>query len=156
MSDSLMGFYGKLPSHGDFVSRRLPRQFIEPWDNWLQAGIAASREQLGKSWLDTFLISPIWQFGLTPGLCGDEAWAGVMMPSVDRVGRYFPLTLAAKVEACQLNALFDPACGWFEALSELAFSSLDYDFDLQRFDEGLQRLSVGTFWRPKRTRLRHL
>lgn len=145
MSDSLMGFYGKLPSHGDFVSRRLPRQFIEPWDNWLQAGIAASREQLGKSWLDTFLISPIWQFGLTPGLCGDEAWAGVMMPSVDRVGRYFPLTLAAKVEACQLNALFDPACGWFEALSELAFSSLDYDFDLQRFDEGLQRLSVGTF-----------
>lgn len=141
----MVGFYGKLPSHGDFLSRRLPRQFIEPWDQWLQGCIAASREQLGQSWLDTFLVSPIWQFGLTPGLCGGEAWAGVMMPSVDRVGRYFPLTLAAKVEAARLNQLFDPACGWFDALSELAFSSLDYDFDLQRFDEGLQNLDLSRF-----------
>ncbi|QPK63473.1 type VI secretion system-associated protein TagF [Methylomonas sp. LL1] len=143
--DNAAGFYGKLPSHGDFLSRRLPRQFIEPWDQWLQAGIAASREQLGKDWLNTFLVSPIWHFGLAPGLCGGEAWAGVMMPSVDKVGRYFPLTLAAKVDASRLPELFDPVCGWFEALTQLAFSSLDYDFDLQRFDEGLQRLCLTDF-----------
>ena len=143
--DNSAGFYGKLPSHGDFLSRRLPRQFVEPWDQWLQNGIAASREQLGKNWLDTFLISPIWHFGLTPGLCGDDAWAGVMMPSVDRVGRYFPLTLAAKVERGQLPLLFDPACGWFDALTQLAFSSLDYQFDLQAFDEGLQSLRLSDF-----------
>lgn len=151
-TDSAVGFFGKLPSHGDFISRRLPRQFIEPWDQWLQAGMAASREQLGKKWLDTFLISPIWQFGLTPGLCGDDAWAGVMMPSVDKVGRYFPLTLAAKLNPEQLPLIFDPACGWFDALSQLAFSSLDYDFDLQNFDVSLERLLVSHFLGDQITR----
>ncbi|MCK9608285.1 MAG: type VI secretion system-associated protein TagF [Methylomonas sp.] len=143
--DFAAGFYGKLPSHGDFLSRRLPRQFIEPWDQWLQGGIAASREQLGKGWLDTFLFSPIWQFTLAPGLCGDDAWAGVLMPSVDKVGRYFPLTLAAKVQSHRLKALFEPDCGWFDALSELALSSLDYEFDLQRFDADLEQLCLHDF-----------
>ncbi len=148
-SDSTVGFFGKLPSHGDFISRRLPRPFVESWDQWLQGGISASREQLGSNWLDIFLVSPIWQFGLTPGLCGDDAWAGVMMPSVDKVGRYFPLTLAAKLRPDQLPLLFDPACGWFDALSQLAFSSLDYDFDLQNFDTSLERLLPSRFLRDQ-------
>lgn len=144
-SDNAAGFYGKLPSHGDFLSRRLPRQFIEPWDHWLQDCVAASREQLGKRWLDTFLFSPIWQFGLPPGLCGEDAWAGVLMPSVDKVGRYFPLTLAAKVKTTELRPLFDPACGWFDALTQLALSSLEYGFDLQRFDLDLEQLCLHDF-----------
>jgi type VI secretion system protein ImpM len=144
-SNFTAGFYGKIPSHGDFLSRRLPRQFIEPWDQWLQGGLAASREQLGQSWLDIFLVSPIWQFALSPGLCGNDAWAGVMMPSVDKVGRYFPLMLATQVNDYQLTKLFDPNCGWFAALSQLALSSLDYEFDLQSFDEQLERLSLGDF-----------
>lgn len=137
-----VGFYGKLPSHGDFVSRRLPRQFIEPWDEWLQGCIAASRERLGKQWLELFLVSPIWQFGLAPGLCGEQAWAGVMMPSVDKVGRYFPLTLAVSVNPSQLAGLFESSCDWFDVLSELALSSLDYEFDLQAFDERLHGLDL--------------
>jgi len=40
------GFFGKLPSRGDFVSRYLPKSFLEPWDNWLQTAIAQSRQQL--------------------------------------------------------------------------------------------------------------
>jgi type VI secretion system protein ImpM len=144
-TDCAAGFYGKLPSHGDFLSRRLPRQFIEPWDHWLQRSLAASREQLGRDWLETYLISPIWQFALAPGACGNDAWAGVMMPSVDRVGRYFPLTVAAKVNDCPLTQLFDPSCGWFEVLSKLALSSLDYDFDLQAFDEQLERMLLSDF-----------
>ena len=147
-SDSTAGFYGKLPSHGDFLSRRLPRQFIELWDQWLQGGLAASREQLGRDWLDTFLVSPIWQFALAPGLCGDHAWAGVMMPSVDRVGRYFPLTLAAKVNDSQIAQLFEPSCGWFEALSNLALSTLEYDFDLPGFDERLESMRPCDFLPP--------
>lgn len=140
-----VGFFGKIPSHGDFISRRLPRQFIEPWDQWLQGGISASRGQLGQEWLNIFLVSPIWQFGLMPGLCGDEAWAGVMMPSVDKVGRYYPLTLASRINPAQLPWLFDPSCGWFDALSQLAFTSLDYDFDLLNFDTSLERLLISRF-----------
>ncbi|MEC4750114.1 type VI secretion system-associated protein TagF [Methylomicrobium sp. Wu6] len=143
--DAAPGFYGKLPSHGDFLFRRLPRQFIEPWDHWLQAGLTASREQLGEAWLETFLYSPIWEFALAEGQCGNDAWAGVMMPSVDRVGRYFPLTLAAKVNHWPLTDLFEPDCGWFDALSQLALSTLDYDFDLDSFDARIERLRLGEF-----------
>ena len=38
--DLSIGFFGKLPSHGDFLSRRLPRSFVDPWDSWLQSRTA--------------------------------------------------------------------------------------------------------------------
>jgi len=93
-NDPTPGFYGKVPGLGDFVSRRLPQAFIDPWDVWLQAAIASSRQQLGEQWLDIYLTSPLWRYALSPGSCGARGWAGVLMPSVDRVGRYFPLTIA--------------------------------------------------------------
>lgn len=145
--DFAPGFYGKLPSHGDFVTRRLPRPFIEQWDSWLQGSLAASREQLAGDWLDIYLVSPIWQFALAPGLCGTDAWAGVMMPSVDRVGRYFPLTLAARIDEEQIPGLFADDCAWLTALSELALSSLDYQFDLQAFDDSLEGVRLNDFLR---------
>lgn len=145
IAPSIPGFYGKLPSHGDFVTRRLPRQFVEPWDAWLQAGLNASREQLGPDWLDCYLVSPVWQFVLSPGLCGNDAWAGLMMPSVDRVGRYFPLTLATRItDNLALDRFFDDNSDWFDALTDLALSSLDYPFDLQDFDAQLERLPLSS------------
>ena len=36
-----LGFYGKLASRGDFVSRALPQSFVGPWDSWLAAGLLA-------------------------------------------------------------------------------------------------------------------
>ncbi|HEX5048567.1 MAG TPA: type VI secretion system-associated protein TagF [Gammaproteobacteria bacterium] len=125
------GFFGKIPSHGDFVTRELSRAFIDVWDVWLQGGIAESKTQLGGGWLDVYLTSPIWRFGLVSGICGASAWAGILMPSVDRVGRYFPLTIAAElppnVNPLQLPG---PSRGWFEAIEAVALRALDDD----RFD----------------------
>jgi type VI secretion system protein ImpM len=88
-----VGIYGKLPSHGDFLQRRVPAEFLTPWDDWLQAGISASRSALADQWTDTYLTSPVWRFALSASACGRAAVAGLMAPSVDRVGRFFPLTL---------------------------------------------------------------
>jgi type VI secretion system protein ImpM len=88
------GFYGKLPSQGDFVSRRLPWEFTSAWDDWLQQGMQASRAALGERWLELYLSAPIWRFHLAPGVCGPMGWRGLFFASVDRVGRYFPFTLA--------------------------------------------------------------
>jgi type VI secretion system protein ImpM len=128
------GFYGKLPSLGDFVSRRLPSQLLQPWDQWLRECMAASQSQLGADWLDTYLTSPLWRFVLTPGIAGQTGWAGVLMPSVDRVGRYFPLTLAAPLPglADPFRVLCEP--GWFERAEALALSGLDDDMSLDAFD----------------------
>ncbi|MBD9354525.1 type VI secretion system-associated protein TagF [Methylomonas albis] len=132
-----VGFFGKVPGLGDFVSRRLPRHFIEPWDQWLQASMRSSQETLGDTWLSLFLVSPIWRFALSPGVCGTSAWAGVMMPSVDRVGRYYPLTLAQAVTAESLLPLFSSESEWFAHLEDAALSVLNESCDLDRFDKGL-------------------
>src|SRR5919108_3251464 len=94
-----VGIYGKLPSHGDFLRRRVPPEFLTPWDEWLQAGIAASRTALAQQWVDVYLTSPVWRFALSARACGRAAIAGLMAPSVDRVGRFFPLTLMWRLPA---------------------------------------------------------
>jgi len=88
-----VGLYGKLPSHGDFLRRRIPDEVVSCWDGWLQSAIAASRRILGERWLEIYLTSPAWRFTCEAGVCGSTPLAGVIVPSVDRVGRYFPLTL---------------------------------------------------------------
>lgn len=136
------GYYGKVPTHGDFVQRRLPRSFIDPWDSWLQRAIAISREQLAEGWLDSYLTSPIWRFTLKAGLCGGQAAAGVLMPSVDSVGRYYPLTIATLLEAPG-NPFGVASRGnrWFREIEDVALSCLDEGFLLNGLEDRLGNLA---------------
>jgi len=92
-----VGFYGKLPSHGDFLRRRVSDAFVDGWDAWLRASVAASRAVMGERWTNVFLTSPVWRFVCTPRACGPAGVIGLMAPSVDRVGRCFPFTLVAEL-----------------------------------------------------------
>jgi type VI secretion system protein ImpM len=135
------GFFGKLRSHGDFVSRRLPPAMQSAFDGWLQASLVRSRAALGADWTPTWASSPLWRFVLAPGLCGTRAWCGIMMPSADRVGRCFPLVLAAGLD--DVPSLADCLTGhaaWFARLEDLALSSLDEGFSMDAFDTALQAL----------------
>lgn len=125
MSDAA-GWYGKLPSAGDFASRRLPPEFVGPWDRWLQSGIAHAKATLGERWQELYLTFPIWRFVLPGGAFGPDAWCGVLLPSTDRVGRLFPLTLArslarAPALASSLLAIDDQ----LELLADVALHGLD-------------------------------
>ncbi len=88
------GAFGKMPALGDFFRVELPQGFVDPWDRWLQEGLVTARAALGPRWQDKYFSAPIWRFSLSPGLAGTAAVIGVIMMSVDRVGRQFPLTLA--------------------------------------------------------------
>jgi type VI secretion system protein ImpM len=99
-----VGFYGKLPARGDFVRAGLPRDFTDRWDNWLQCVLAGSRASMGEAWLPAFLEAPVWRFALPAGMCGERAVLGLMLPSVDWAGRYFPLTFAALHDAAAVTA----------------------------------------------------
>ena len=138
------GFFGKLPSNGDFVTRRLPRiPFLNTWDEWLQQAMAKSREQLKDSWLNIYLTSPIWRFTLSSGLCGDNAWAGLLMPSVDKVGRYFPLTIAIELNnTVHPLQLMEDATDWFQDAEDVALSALEDDLKLEQFDRRVESLGV--------------
>jgi type VI secretion system protein ImpM len=76
------------------VRSALPRGFIEPWDAWVRAALLAGRERLGEKWTAAWMEAPVWRFALAPEVCGPQAVLGVWLPSVDRAGRHFPLTLA--------------------------------------------------------------
>jgi type VI secretion system protein ImpM len=125
-NEDVPGWYGKLPGLGDFASRRLPDEFIRPWDEWLQDVVSATRTALAERWVDSYLTMPIWRFVLLPGLVGPTGWAGVLMPSVDRVGRQFPLTLAVGLPspAAAARAVFE-AADWFAGLEDTALGILD-------------------------------
>jgi type VI secretion system protein ImpM len=137
------GVYGKLPEKGDFICRRLSRRFVDPWDAWLQRGIERSKEVLGKDWLPAYLQAPLWRFGLVAGICGEHGATGVLMPSVDSVGRYFPLTLAALLPSHARPAqIFANSAAWFDAAESLLLAALDLPFTFEAFDQGV--LELGT------------
>ena len=139
---SLPGFYGKFPELGDFVNRRMPRSFLDRWDEWLQNAIATSRQQLGEDWLNLYLSSPVWRFVVSGGLCGEQPWCGLLMPSVDRVGRYFPLTIAARLPLdANLMQVALEGSGWFDAAERVILGALDGEgFNLDDFDHQVASL----------------
>ena len=85
-----------MPALGDFFRLNLPQDFVAAWDIWLQQVMVSTRESFGAAWDARYLSAPIWQFSLAAGLCGAAPVIGVILPSVDRVGRpvsYTHLTL---------------------------------------------------------------
>ena len=134
----IAGWYGKIASMGDFVGRRLPQDFINAWDRWLQQGLTASRASLGSRWLDIYLTSPIWRFTLLPGVIGDKTWIGIFMPSVDKVGRYFPLSIVLGLDDRPeaFTAAFT-AHAWYAALEKIALATLDIEFLPEQLDAEL-------------------
>jgi type VI secretion system protein ImpM len=134
--------FGKLPSHGDFLRRRASDAFVDAWDAWLRECLSESRATLGDRWLDIYLTSPAWRFVCAPGACGPAAVIGLMVPSVDRVGRYFPLTLVAELpeDVSPIGAATSSTM-FFDRAERLVIDTLAAEeIDFERFDEHVVRL----------------
>ena len=139
------GLYGKLPAYGDFIFRNLNTSFITPWDEWLQHFISGSQEQMGDDWLDIYLTSPIWRFVLSPGVIDSNMWAGLIMPSVDRVGRYFPISLVKPVNSNITPVKFMlEQTQWFDALEAHCLSALDGSIDADDLIAQVNSLELST------------
>ena len=131
-----VGFFGKLPSHGDFLRRRVSDAFVNVWDSWLQDCLATSRDRLGDRWLDIYLTSPAWRFACAPGVFGPAPAVGLLVPSVDRVGRYFHLTLVAQLTPdVRVVRAATGLTSFYERAEELVIQTLESDnIDFERFD----------------------
>lgn len=142
-----LGFYGKLPAYGDFIQKRLPQNFVNPWHEWLQTGMLAGREQNPDNWMTYYLNCPAWCFVLSGGVCGDQPVAGVTIPSVDRVGRYFNFTMASILPEDTDPAVFAGARHqWFTSLENFALSVLDREMDQDGIDRSINDLSIELCW----------
>jgi type VI secretion system protein ImpM len=152
------GLFGKLPSRRDFISQNMPRSFLRVWEPWLELGMRESQDVLGRlAWEDCFRAAPIWRFWLGAEICG-EAILGAFMPSIDAVGRYFPLTLIYLEDARQDSndqdsndrdsndkglppPSIDPRHAWFEALEDILLSALDPEASPETLLDDLARLT---------------
>lgn len=144
-STALPGWFGKLPGMGDFAHRRLPEPFRAVWDQWLQRGMARLRDR-HADWTERYLEAPIWCFALGRQVAGERGWIGVLMPSVDGVGRYFPFALAVELDEAVPGQLQGEALAlalrWWGQATQAALEGLDGDLDALRFDAVLQRVFV--------------
>lgn len=132
--------YGKIPLLGDFVHRGLTGRQIETWDEWLQGCMAESRRELGEAWLDYYLEAPVWYFAAGAGNLGQQTWIGVLIPSVDRVGRYFPFSIIREYgHGSPLDAM-RRARDWYAGAEKLALDCLDDGFDTDELEPRLQGL----------------
>ena len=131
MTSVRCGLYGKLPAKRDFVAVATPRDFLSAWEPWMQGGLSASRAALGTGWQAAYLKAPIWRFWLGADICGASV-IGAFMPSVDGIGRYFPLTLFARAEPGDRlpPPEIDGCEAWLGEAEELLLSTLsEADFD---------------------------
>lgn len=132
------GWYGKLPLLGDFAHRRLPTGFIAACDAWLSQGISASRDTLGEAWLDSYLRAPLWCFAWAPRAVDNQWWSGVLMPSVDAVGRYFPLMIAFNHAQAPTDAAGKAQWAmWYDRAAACALQTLQDGANLDRFESAL-------------------
>ena len=103
--------------------------------------MAASREALGDRWLDVYLTSPAWRFTGEAGACGPVPVVGLMVPSVDRVGRYFPLTIVAELPSDASLLGVTALAPFFETAERLMIETLESEYvDFESFDQRVVHL----------------
>lgn len=138
-----IGFFGKVPTHGDFVSINLDGRLKNELDLWMQEGLQAVQQERGRAWRDHFRSAPAWRFVVRRGAWSPATVAGVLLPSADRVGRDFPLVIAAQLPGTHADPMllcYDDT--WFTAAEALAETTRTSDFDLNHLTAGLKRMRV--------------
>jgi type VI secretion system protein ImpM len=136
------GWFGKVPMLGDFAHRRLPMNIVARCDEWLSGCLATSRQELADGWLPLYLAAPLWCFAWAPRVADASWWFGVLMPSVDGVGRYFPLIICRDAVTPPVRAeSLSRLAAWYDAVAQCALSVLEPDASLQAFETRL--MAVG-------------
>lgn len=119
------GFHGKLPLLGDFVQRRLPSEFVDPWDRACREAMGKMAGRSGDAWRMRCLASPVWRFALAAHVCGPRPWIGTVGLSSDRVGRIFPLVLATSPAPSANGWPRLPGAPWFDAAEAIVREARD-------------------------------
>ena len=111
---------------------------------WLQHFVAGAREKIGADWLDIYLTSPIWRFVFSQGVIDENHWAGILMPSVDQVGRYYPFSIAMRLPD-YVNPLEFIAvqANWYAEIEDLALRALDGELLLDELVAELSEVDPG-------------
>lgn len=133
-----LGWYGKLPTAGDFVQQGGQEDAIHGWSSWFQAGLVYWHLEHARR-DEPFGLAPIWNFAVPATLGVQRVQIGCLMPSRDRVGRIWPL-LAVKsipLEAWHPSQLAI-AGDWFTELGSALFQAVRELHSVDWLDQALR------------------
>ncbi len=93
---AIIGYFGKLPSRGDFLRYRLPDTAVHVLDAWIARNMGPQQQKHGAVFDLIWERAPVWRFRLGVGRLDPGCVAsGLWMPSIDRAGRCFPMIVLA-------------------------------------------------------------
>ena len=136
-----IGWYGKLPSAGDFLQRRLPDPVVNNWAHWFHNGLVnLQRDAQGPNG-HPFSNAPVWNFVIPATLGSPYVQMGCLLPARDRVGRRYPicaLRLFSQQDwrPQQLNM----AASWYQQLGYTLLNGVRNGFSAEQIDRTLQAI----------------
>ncbi|SDK16107.1 type VI secretion-associated protein, BMA_A0400 family [Pseudomonas delhiensis] len=138
--ESLMGdigWYGKIPSAGDFVGRRLAPELEDSWVDWCDAGLLRLRQD-GHGFAAE---QRLWNFVLPLQRPRPQLLIGCLLAGSDRVGRRYPLCALRSCTAMDWARL-SPAvlAAWFARLGSLLRQGLHERWAVEALDHALLTL----------------
>jgi type VI secretion system protein ImpM len=140
-NEQTAGWFGKIPALGDFATRRLPASFVAPWDEWLSMQLSAAQLKLAETWEERYDRAPVMCFSLAEQTVDAQRWHGILVPSADRVGRRFPLTLAHAATGAMRSRPGEP---WWSAVVAVGLLAVKSGCGVDELDERLRHLPACT------------
>jgi type VI secretion system protein ImpM len=138
-----IGYFGKLPCSGDFISRHIPRPLADALDQWLRGGLAELRAALPDQWRETYGAASVWNCAIPACVADGTTLIGLIAPSRDRVGREFPMCagIALPPGASAVQLLAD-AHRWLRALALIVVDARDRPVRLDAFGASIQAIQL--------------
>ncbi|TWD39708.1 type VI secretion system-associated protein TagF [Pantoea sp. SJZ147] len=134
------GWYGKLPSSGDFVKRRFPDTLQRQWSNWFQVGLhhwqtSAEGENAPSR---AFLKAPVWNFVVPPMLGTQLIQMGCLTAARDSVGRHYPLCALRYFTPTEwMPSLLARTGDWYHQMGNTLLRAVQDGGTPEQFDQAL-------------------
>lgn len=139
-----LAWFGKLPSAGDFVSRRMAYGVQQFWDRWCADGMDALKAGSNLSGVAVWGSTPKWAFVLPAQTGVHMGQLGVFSPSCDRVGRVFPFIVSVPLTDGQHGALLERAGVLGPAWAQVIAQAQEGRLGIDAVDASLQLVLAET------------
>lgn len=135
-----IGWYGKLPSAGDFLQRRFPDALTRQWTHWFQVGLLnwQKNEELRPGEPHRFAKAPVWNFVVPPMLGSQLVQMGCLLPARDSVGRQYPVcALFSFTPAEWSTGRLAMAGEWYQQLGRTLMQAVHQGYTAEQLDRAL-------------------
>lgn len=137
-------WFGKIPAIGDFCGAAMPQAVEFELDGWISDCLRNCEQLFGQEWLQLYFNAPMSGFYWPPGVCkslGQNHAVGILMPSVDKAGRAYPLIVLQLLEP-QPNPEQTEASlqQWLMKVHAICSQTLEDDWPPEALNQALSEL----------------